>query len=267
MAQQGVNTPAAPIKGAITMTAQRRWSTFVQGIFFVLGFATFVVGVMGLGTTLLGELFFQYRWVIRIVGGIVLIIFGLFTLKIVNIPVLYSDTRRNLGGVSKGVSSVQSYVTGLSFAAGWTPCIGPFLGAILTLGATSKDPFTSLGLLVAYTLGLGIPFLIVAALADRMLPVLNKLKRRMRMIEIVSGLLLIGIGIAMLGDQIGFLSRILSSTEGLESLLPESLELSIPVAAAAGFLSFVSPCVLPLIPAYLGFIGGWAVNNAGGAKA
>jgi cytochrome c-type biogenesis protein len=245
------------------MTAQRRWSTFVQGLWFVLGFATFIVGVMGLVSTALGDVFYEGRDIVRYIGGIALILFGLFTLKIINIPFLYRDTRSGLGGTQRGFGGVQSYITGLSFAAGWSPCIGPFLGAILSLGATEELP-ARIGLLLAYTLGLGIPFLIVAAAADRMLPVLNRMKKHMRTIEIISGVLLIAIGIAMLFGQIAALSQYLTSLGGgLEEILPETLSLSVPVAALAGFLSFTSPCVLPLIPAYIGFIGGWAINNAG----
>jgi cytochrome c-type biogenesis protein len=257
MAQQTLTPPSV----ANTTTAKHRWSTFVQGLWFVFGFATFIVGVMGLATTALGDVFYEGRDIVRYVGGIALIVFGLFTLRIVNIPALYSDTRKSLG-VGRGVGGAQSYLTGLSFAAGWSPCIGPFLGAILSLGATEDLP-TRVGLLVAYTLGLGIPFLLVAALADRMLPVLNRLKKHMRVIESVSGVLLIAIGAAMLLGQISQLSASLQSLgTGLDGLLPQDLPLSVPVAAAAGFLSFASPCVLPLVPAYIGFIGGWAINNA-----
>jgi cytochrome c-type biogenesis protein len=230
-------------------------------LWFVFGFGTFIIGVMGLATTALGDVFFEARDLVRYIGGVALIVFGLFTLRIINIPALYSDTRKGLG-VARGVGGVQSYLTGLSFAAGWSPCIGPFLGAILSLGATEDLP-TRIGLLVAYTLGLGIPFLMVAALADRMLPALNRLKKHMRKIEIISGLLLIGIGVAMLLGQISQLSTSLAALgTGLEGLLPDTLPLSVPVAFVAGFLSFASPCVLPLMPAYVGFIGGWAINAA-----
>ncbi len=259
MAQQNITAGAkVPV-----MTSARRWSTFVQGLWFVLGFATFIMGVMGLVSTAIGDLFFEGRRIISFIGGLALIIFGLFTLRVINIPALHSDTRRGLGSVGRGFGIAQSYLTGLSFAAGWSPCIGPFLGAILSLGASEVLP-TRIALLLAYTLGLGVPFLIVAALADRMLPLLNRLKKHLRKIEIVSGVLLIAIGIAMLLGQIGALSQAfgVNATGGLERLLPTSLSLSVPVAALAGFLSFTSPCVLPLIPAYIGFIGGWAVNNA-----
>jgi cytochrome c-type biogenesis protein len=264
MAEQ---TVAPTIKAAYPMTAQRRWSTFVQGVYFILGFASFIMIVMGLVSTALSDVFVRGKDVIRIVGGIALIVFGLFTLKIINIPALYSDTRRGLGGVSRTVGGAQSFVTGLSFAAGWSPCIGPFLGAILSMAATAEALPQRLALLAAYVFGLGIPFLLVAALADRMLPLLAKLKRHMRKIELVSGLLLVAIGIAMLLNQISYFSRQLSSVEGLESLIPEGTALSIPVAALAGLLSFVSPCVLPLLPAYIGFIGGWAINNANATTA
>jgi cytochrome c-type biogenesis protein len=243
--------------------------TFVQGLFFVAGFATFIIGIFGFIGTLLGDYFFAAKDVVRVVGGLVMILFGLFTLRIVNIPFLYSDTRRGLGGSSTSVSSLQSYLTGLSFAAGWTPCIGPFLGAILSLSVAANEIGTRLALLLAYTLGLGVPFLLVALLADRMTPVLARLKRNMRLIEIISGGLLIAIGLVQVSGQLvqisAGLARVNFSLEEIVLGSGTGAAPSIIVAAIAGFLSFASPCVLPLIPAYLGFIGGWAVNNAAGA--
>lgn len=245
------------------MTRARRWHTFRQGVLFVAGFATFIIGVFGFVGTLLGDVFYDLRDVVRVVGGVALIIFGLFTLRLVNLPFLYSDTRRDMGTIGKGAGGARSYLTGLAFAAGWTPCIGPFLGAILSMSVTT-DLATRLALLVAYTLGLGIPFLLVAALADRMVPALRRLQKHMRTIEIISGLLLIGIGVALLGGQITQLSQAFGATATgeLETAILGNAALSIPVAAAAGLLSFLSPCVLPLVPAYIGFIGGVAVNDA-----
>ncbi len=230
------------------------------------GFATFIVGVFGFVGTLLGDVFYDLRDAVRVIGGIALIVFGLFTLRVINLPFLYSDTRRDLGTIGKGAGWARSYLTGMAFAAGWTPCIGPFLGAILTLSVTSELG-TRVALLVAYTLGLGIPFLLVAALADRMVPALRRFQKRMRAVEIVSGLLLIGVGAALL---FGYISQLSASFAGvsfeLESQILGNAALSIPVAAAAGLLSFLSPCVLPLVPAYLGFIGGVAVNDAAREK-
>jgi cytochrome c-type biogenesis protein len=268
MAQHVTATTAA---SAARAGGRRRWTTFIQGLFFVAGFGTFVIGFLGLASTALGDVFYDARQVISVIGGAAMILFGLFTLRIVNIPILYSDTRRQINpAASKGVSSLQSYLTGLAFAAGWTPCIGPFLGAILTL-SVSTDLGPRMALLAAYTLGLGVPFLLVALLADRVTPVLARLKRHMRAIEIVSGLLLIGIGVLLITGQMLEVTRVL----GASTFSPEEAVLgegtgaapTILIAAAAGFLSFASPCVLPLIPAYLAYIGGWAVNSADAARA
>jgi cytochrome c-type biogenesis protein len=246
------------------VSAQGRMVTFVQGLFFVAGFATFIIGIFGFIGTLLGDYIYAARDVVRVVGGLALILFGLFTLRIINIPLLYSDTRRGMSRTSRGASGLQSYLTGLSFAAGWTPCIGPFLGAILSMSVAADTIVQRLALLTAYTLGLGIPFLLVALLAERLTPMLARLKRNMRVIEIVSGLLLIAIGVIQVTGQLVQLSAVLSrSTFSPEELLGPGTGAapSIIIAAVAGFLSFASPCVLPLIPAYLGFISGWAVNN------
>lgn len=247
---------------AVPLTRAQRWRTFWQGLIFVAGFATFVVGVFGFVGTLLGDVFYDLREGVRVVGGIALIVFGLFTLRIINLPFLYSDTRRDLGTIGNGAGAARSYLTGMAFAAGWTPCIGPFLGAILTLSVTSELG-TRITLLVAYTLGLGVPFLLVAALADRMVPALRRAQKHMRAVEIISGILLIAVGLALLFGQISQLSASLAGLPfELESQVLGGATLSVPVAAAAGVLSFLSPCVLPLVPAYIGFISGVAVNDA-----
>lgn len=260
MAQQVISSPAGTVPASLTRA--QRWHTFTQGLIFVAGFATVVIGVFGFVGTLLGDVFYDLRDAVRIIGGATLIVFGLFTLRVIHLPWLYSDTRRGLGTIGKSAGSARSYLTGMAFAAGWTPCIGPFLGAILTLSVTNELG-TRIALLLAYTLGLGIPFLLVAALADRMIGPLRRVQRHMRIIELISGLLLIAIGAALLFGQIAQLSATLAGVSfELESQVLGNAALSIPVAAAAGLLSFLSPCVLPLVPAYIGFIGGIAVNQA-----
>ncbi len=265
MAQQALPASRPGSTSISAMANRRRWATFTQGLFFVGGFGAFIVGFFGLVGTALGDVFFDAKDVVRVVGGIAVILFGLFTLRIVNIPFLYSDTRKGFTSTGRKVGSAQSFVTGVSFAAGWTPCIGPFLGAILSMSVTTELG-TRLALLVAYTLGLGVPFLLVALLFDRMTPLLNVLKRNMRAIELISGSLLIVVGIALLTGGVQRLSAQMGAFDlGLETLVlgaGASAAPSIIVAAIAGFLSFASPCVLPLLPAYLGFIGGWAVNDA-----
>ena len=268
MTQQGLETPRLT---NIPMTGQQRWTTFGKGLLFVAGFATFVIGLFGLIGTVLGDVIYDAKDIVRVVGGIALIAFGLFTLHIIRIPALYNDTRGGMmATASKSASVLQPYLVGLSFAAGWTPCIGPFLGAILSMSVTAESLWLRLGLLTAYTLGLGVPFLLFALLADRMLPLFNRLKRHMRIIEIVSGMLLIGIGILMLTGQMAQWSSGLASTAAASGFSLETLVLgsgrlgtpSILIAALAGFLSFASPCVLPLVPVYIGVIGGYAVGYA-----
>jgi len=260
MAEQITQPSARAI--AAPLTCAQRWRTFWQGLIFVSGFATFVVGVFGFVGTLLGDVFYDLRDGVRVVGGMALIVFGLFTLRVVNLPFLYRDTRRDLGAIGRSAGAVRSYLTGMAFAAGWTPCIGPFLGAILTLSVTSELG-ARITLLFAYALGLGIPFLLVAALADQLVPALRRAQKHMRAVEITSGILLIAVGLALLLGQIAQLSASLAGLPfELESQVLGGAALSVPVAAAAGVLSFLSPCVLPLVPAYLGFISGVAVNNA-----
>ena len=233
----------------------------------MLGFAVFIVGVFG-AVGALADAVYGLKDIIRIAGGVLMILFGLFTLRIINIPILYSDTRRGLTATGKRVGAAQSFLTGLSFAAGWTPCIGPFLGAILTLSVDSAGALRVF-LLAAYTIGLGLPFVLVALLADRMTPLLRFLRRNMRAVELVSGILLVVVGVLLIAGLMTELSRAFAGVESaLESDFAKSIGFtgvgapSVLVALVAGFLSFASPCVLPLVPAYLGFISGWAVNSA-----
>ncbi len=268
MAQQVIGTHAAT---KAMLTTQQRWSTFGKGLLFVAGFATFVIGLFGLVGTVLGDMIYDAKEIVRVIGGLALIMFGLFTLRIVKIPTLYNDTRGGmLATASKSAGVLQPYLVGLSFAAGWTPCIGPFLGAILSMSVTAGSLWLRLGLLTAYTLGLGVPFLLFALLADRMTPLFNRLKRNMRAIEISSGALLIGIGLLMVTGQMAQWSSSLSSAAAASGISLETLVLgsgrlgapSVFIAAVAGVLSFASPCVLPLVPAYIGVIGGYTISNA-----
>ena len=252
---------------AVAQTRGGRWNTVVQSLFFVGGFAVFVVGLFG-AVGALADVIYGLKDIIRVLGGVLMIVFGLFTLRIINIPMLYADTRRGLSAAGRRVGAAQSFLTGLSFAAGWTPCIGPFLGAILTLSAETAGLQRAL-LLLAYTVGLGLPFVLVALLADRMTPLLRFLRAHTRAVEIVSGLLLIVVGALIV---FGLMADVTRRFAGVESALESDLAvatgftgLSAPsplIALVAGFLSFASPCVLPLVPAYIGYISGWAVNSA-----
>ena len=255
-------TQTMPKRKAVTFAT--RFQVFLHAVLFVLGMSTIIVLVFGGATTILGRVLYDARdWITRL-GGIVVIIFGLHTLGIVKIPFLNYDTRKQYSG---GASFGSSYLMGIFFTAGWTPCIGVTLGAIMTMGLAQEQAYTAMILAAAYALGLGLPFLIMGLLIDRATNILRRLRKYIRAFEIVTGVFLILLGIMLLSGQmtqfaaVASRSGLLVDTSGVETG-----EATIPIAFFAGLLSFLSPCVLPLVPAYLGYLGGRAVNQVAEEK-
>ena len=146
-----------------TVTFAERFQVFLHALLFVLGLSTIIVFVFGGATTLFGRVLYDYRDAITRIGGIVVIIFGLHTLGIVKIPFLNYDTRKQYSG---GASFGSSYLMGIFFAAGWSPCIGVTLGAIMTMGLSQEQALAGMALAAAYALGLGLPFLLMGLLID-----------------------------------------------------------------------------------------------------
>ncbi len=244
-------------KGEIFENIKKRSYIFLHALAFVLGFSLIFVIGWGGATTVLGQLFVTYKdWIARI-GGIILIIFGLATMEIIHIPWFFMDTRHQFKG--KTGTFWGSIAMGVFFAAGWSPCIGATLGAILTLGFSSDTVGQAMRLSMAYSIGLGIPFLILALAIDQTIPLVRKLGKHMRTVQIISGLLIILIGILMISAQMTVISRWalksglyldFQSSSGIPSMI---------TAIAAGALSFFSPCVFPLVPAYLGYLSGHVI--------
>ena len=236
----------------------RRLYVLLHALAFVSGFSlVFVVGWGG-GATLLGQIFRHYQlWIARI-GGAVLIVFGLASMDVIRIPWFYMDTRPEYKG--KTGTFWGSFAMGIFFAAGWTPCIGATLGAILTLGMGQQDIFGALALTFGYSLGMGIPFLLLGYGMDRSVKLFRRLGKYIRTFQIVSGVLVILIGVLMITSRMSILAS-LAESFGLY-LDPFGGKLSFLIAMAAGMLSFLSPCVLPLVPAYLAYLGGHAVAAA-----
>ncbi|MBN1430111.1 MAG: cytochrome c biogenesis protein CcdA [Anaerolineae bacterium] len=194
-----------------------RWEVFLHAIFFVLGFSVIFL-ILGISAGFIGMIqlgFIGVRaWIARL-GGILIIALGLHTLGLIRIPFLYYDTRRQTAPRPE-LGYLGSLLMGLTFAAGWTPCLGPALSALWMLGSTTGSIPRASVLLLAYSAGLGIPFLLTALLLDRATGQLRKLHQHMRSIEIASGILLIVIGLFVLGD----LTRLLGAW------LPDSSQLT-----------------------------------------
>ena len=183
-----------------------RRHVFSHALFFVGGFTAVFVVLFGLPMTLFGGALGRHGVWIAKAGGLVLILFGLHTLGILTIPLLNMTRRLEMGrGMEPGY--VRSALIGVSFAAGWTPCIGPLLGTVLTLALT--EPTRAIGLLFVYALGLAVPFLATAALLTQAIGWLGRLKRHMRAIQMASGLLMIAVGVLQVSGTFTILNSFL----------------------------------------------------------
>jgi len=173
-------------------TENNRFITFTHGLAFVLGFS-FVFIILGVATASLGRLLFDLRFILSKVGGIVVIIFGLHMIGIFRIPFLEYDTRvQTLPDRKWGYLS--SAMMGIFFSAGWAPCVGPVLGAILTLSLNGGSVSTGVSLLSSYSAGLAIPFLIAALGVGWVSATLRKYGKVMHYIEIAMGVILVIVG-------------------------------------------------------------------------
>jgi cytochrome c-type biogenesis protein len=173
--------------------ASRR--TLRAAIFFVLGLST-VFLMLGLAASAFGRLLLQYQREMGMIAGAVIILFGLHFLGILRIPLLYREARFETS--ASGGTAFGAYLLGLAFAFGWTPCIGPVLGAILSLAAQEGSVERGLLLMGFYAAGLGIPFLLTALFLRRAMGLMAGLKRHMATIERVMGVLLVGVGLMMI---------------------------------------------------------------------
>jgi cytochrome c-type biogenesis protein len=162
---------------------------------FVLGFSTVFVA-LGATATAFSRLLLSYRYEASLVGGAIIILFGVFMTGFVRLPVLERDLRFH--GSIRGGRPIGAYLLGLAFGFGWTPCIGPVLGAILTVSALSSTASAGIALLAVYSLGLGVPFLASAAFADGLIQRLKSMRRIGRTLQIGAGFVMIVMGVAML---------------------------------------------------------------------
>lgn len=166
---------------------------------FVLGFGTVFV-ILGASATALGQLLLSYRNELNIAGGALVIGFGVFTLGFARPAWMERDIRFH--AALPGGRPAAAYVLGMAFAFGWTPCIGPILGAILTVSAASVTVSKGVALLAAYSVGLGVPFLVAAIFTDGILARLRSIGRVGRILQLFAGAVMILMGIAMITGQL-----------------------------------------------------------------
>jgi cytochrome c-type biogenesis protein len=238
-----------------------RLKIFLHALLFVFGFSlVFVIGWGG-SVTALGQLFGAYKRVIAQIGGVIVIMFGLATLEVIRIPWFYADTRAQYSG-QRGTYR-GSALMGIFFAAGWSPCIGATLGAILTMGLSQQTVGPAMWLASGYSLGLGVPFLAMALGLERASGWIKRMRPYQKYFKIASGVFIITIGVLLLTNTMKFIS-IWAFRNGyfIESFSTYAAAPTYFTAIIAGLLSFLSPCVLPLVPAYLGYLSGHTFQKA-----
>jgi cytochrome c-type biogenesis protein len=245
----------------------RDWSVFFSSVFFVLGFSIIfsIVGVL-LQTVLLHSSLIVKTW-LGYAGGIIIILFGLFLLGLFTPAFLTRDHKFAVRGNFKS-RYATSFLFGAAFAVGWTPCVSAALGAILALATV--NPGSAFFLLFAYTLGLGIPFLVVGAFTNQAQDFINRAGKWLKYVEYVFGVILVAIGIFIFTGELSMVANVqfltnilvalhLSSSAG-GSIASLSL-VNLAIALFAGLTSFLSPCVLPIIPGFLSYLAESSINK------
>ena len=218
-----------------------RWVTFSHGVAFVLGFSTVFI-LLGVAASALGGLLYDLSTWIAKIGGVIVIIFGLHMIGVFRIPLLEYDLRPQTTPDRKR-GYLASAMMGVFFSAGWSPCVGPILGTILTLSFSSGNISNGLWLLVAYSIGLAIPFLIAALEIGLVTNVIRRYGKVVHYIEIAMGVVLIAIGVLLFFgrfEQIASLGSFFGSID--EVMVGRAILIGIFLALFVG-----------LLPAYLAF--------------
>jgi cytochrome c-type biogenesis protein len=281
-----------------------RLTVFLHALTFVIGF-TAVFTLIGSAAGLIGQNLNLYLPTLQRIGAILLVIFGLVTLgvfrwlvswlnaqglvernraaaalvKVLDFfnTLLYTEKRLTaMHQVNRRWGYLSSALLGVSFSAGWVPCIGPILGSILFLAGDTATATQGALLLAVYSMGLGLPFLITGAAFSRMTGLLRRLNRYANVVSIISGLFLFYVAyllwsgsLVTISSQFSFLTdwsiemeEWLGQVTGTYGdLISLSLLSAAPLAFFAGVISFISPCVLPMVPAYIGYLSGAALNS------
>ncbi len=190
--------------------------TLLHSLAFVGGFSLIFV-LLGATASLAGSLLSRYLDVIRVGGGVLIILMGVFVMDVINIPFLQQEAKVHLK--TRPAGYIGTVLVGMIFGAGWTPCTGPFLGSVLALAMTTDTLGRGMALLAFYSLGLGVPFILSAIAISAFLSSFERLKRHFKAIKMTSGIILIAMGILLVTDKMTLLtSYILSTWESVKQL-------------------------------------------------
>lgn len=186
-------------------TKTNKLYTFSHGLAFVLGFSLVFI-ILGIATSAISSVLFNMRGTLAKIGGLVVIIFGIHMVGIIRIPFLEYDTRRQ-ELPNQRFGYLSSFLLGIFFSAGWSPCVGPILGSILTISLAGGSIVQGAALLTAYSTGLAIPFLIAAIGIGWVGTIISRYGKTMRYIEITMGVILIIVGAMLFLGTFQTLSR------------------------------------------------------------
>jgi cytochrome c-type biogenesis protein len=180
-----------------------RKKVMLSTLAYVSGFS-FVFILLGASASFLGSFMAEYTWLIRYLGGAIVIIFGLHLLGVINIKELNFERKIHLN--QKPVHLMGTFVIGMAFGAGWSPCIGPLLGSILIVAGSQDTVVKGMVLLGIYSAGLAIPFILISLFINRLLDIMRRATRVISYINKISGILLIVLGILLITDRFRILA-------------------------------------------------------------
>lgn len=251
-----------------------RWNIFINSLFFVLGFSL-IFSLFGvLLQSLLSNVAYTVQNWLGYIGGAIIIFFGLYILGLIKIGFLEREHKFAIRRKFK-YAYATSFLFGSAFAVGWTPCVTAALGAILALAATQTS--SAFVLLFAYTLGLGIPFLLVGLFTTQAQNFINRAGKWLGYLQYFFGIILIILGVLIFTSQLARianseiatsfiigLNNKLMSVFGIDFGGSEIASLNfvnLAISFGAGLVSFLSPCVLPIIPGFLSYLATTATSN------
>ncbi|MBI3955701.1 sulfite exporter TauE/SafE family protein [Candidatus Gottesmanbacteria bacterium] len=191
--------------GFISGASGTRWKIFLNGFFFMVGFSAVFIS-MGTLVGFVGAAFLvPYRLWLGRIGGIFVILFGLFMLNVFKIPFLMREKRLTVPALFKRGNPINSFILGTAFAFGWTPCVGPILGSVLLLASTSSTAISGALLLAVFSAGLAVPFLLIALGIGSASRYIKTISKYLPVVSVIGGIFLIFLGALMVSGNMGLL--------------------------------------------------------------